>query len=64
MLSLSDDNQTEIIEAFNFTARYLDNLMNIENDSMVSSVYPSEPPKIKPTSQIPRLYFWNYINLY
>ena len=31
MLSLSDDNQTDIIEAFNSTSRYLDDLLNIDN---------------------------------
>ena len=31
MLSLSDNNQTGIIEAFNSTSRYLDDLLNIDN---------------------------------
>ena len=31
MLSLSDNNQTDIVEAFNSTFRYLDDLLNIEN---------------------------------
>ena len=31
MLSLSDNNQTDIIEAFNNTSRYLDDLLNIDN---------------------------------
>ena len=31
MLSLSDDNQSEFIEALNSTSRYLDNLLNIDN---------------------------------
>ena len=29
MLSLSDNNQTDIIEAFNSISRYLDDLLNI-----------------------------------
>ena len=29
MTSLSDDNQADIIETFNSTPRYLDNLLNI-----------------------------------
>ena len=29
MLSLSDNNQTDIIETFNSTSRYLDDLLNI-----------------------------------
>ena len=45
MLSLSD-NQSEVIEAFSSTSRYLDDLLYINNnffDSMVDSIYPSEP---------------------
>ena len=45
MLSLSDANQSEVIEAFNSTSRYLDNLLTIDNnffDSMVNHIYPSE----------------------
>ena len=45
MLSLSEDNHSDVIEAFNSTSRYLDDLLNIDNDffdSMVNRVYPSE----------------------
>ena len=45
MLSLSEDNQSGVVEAFNSTSRYLDDLMNIDNnffDSMVNSIYSSE----------------------
>ena len=45
MLSLSDDNQSEVIEAFNSTSRYLDDLLNIDKnvfDKMVYHIYPSE----------------------
>ena len=45
MLSLSEDNQSGVIEAFNSTFRYLDDLLNIDNnffDSMVNRIYPSE----------------------
>ena len=45
MLSLSDDNQSEVIEAFNSTSRNLDDPLNIDNtffDSMVNHIYPSE----------------------
>ena len=41
----SDYNQSKVIEAFNSTFRYLDDLLNIDNtffDSMVSHIYPSE----------------------
>ena len=45
MVSLSEDNQSGVIEAFNSTSRYLDDLLNIDNnffDSMVNRKYPSE----------------------
>ena len=45
MLSLSDNNQTDIIEAFNSTSRYLDDLLNIDNpyfEQMVDQIYPTE----------------------
>ena len=45
MLSLSDKNQTDIIEAFNSTSRYFDDLLNINNpyfEQMVCQIYPTE----------------------
>ena len=45
MLSLSEDNQSGVIEAFNSTSRYLDDRLNIDNnffDSMVNRIYPSD----------------------
>ena len=45
MLSSSDNNQTDIIEAFNSTSRYLDDLLNIDNpyfEQMVGQIYPTE----------------------
>ena len=45
ILSLSGNNQTDIIEAFNSTSRYLDNLLNIDNpyfEHMVGQIYPTE----------------------
>ena len=45
MLSLSDNNLTHIIEAFNSTSRYLDNLFEIDNayfEHMVGQIYPTE----------------------
>ena len=45
MLSLSENNQSDVIEAFNSTSRYLDDLLNIDNnffDSMVNHIYPSK----------------------
>ena len=45
MMSLSDDKQAEVIDAFNTTSRYLDDILNINNvyfDNMVSQICPSE----------------------
>ena len=39
MMSLSDDKQADVIDAFNNTSRYLDDILNINNvyfDNMVS----------------------------
>ena len=44
-MSLSDDKQSDIIDALNPTSRYLDNILNINNiyfDNMVRQIYPSE----------------------
>ena len=42
MLSLSEDNQSGVIEAFNSISRYLDGLLNIDNNFFHSMVNPSE----------------------
>ena len=47
MMSLSDDKQADVIDAFNTTSRYLDDIyiLNINHvyfDNMVSQIYPSE----------------------
>ena len=45
MKSLSRENQADIIEAFNSTSRYPDNLSNTDNiyfDKMVDRIYPTE----------------------
>ena len=45
MMSLSDDKQADVIDVFNTTSRYLDNIVNINNvyfDNMVSQIHPSE----------------------
>ena len=45
MMSLSDDKQADVIDAFNTTSRYLDDILTINNvyfDNMVSQIYPSE----------------------
>ena len=46
MMSPSDDKQAGIIDAFNTTSRYLDDILNINNvgfDNIVCQIYPSEP---------------------
>ena len=43
MKDLSNDNQADIIKAFNSTSRYLDYLLNIDNpyfEGMVNQIYP------------------------
>ena len=45
MSSLFNENQANIIEAFNSTSRYLDDLLNIDNpyfEGMVNQIYPPE----------------------
>ena len=45
MMSFSDDKQADIIDAFNTTSRYLDDILNINSvyfDNMVSQIYPLE----------------------
>ena len=45
MMSLPDDKQADVIDAFNTTSRYSDDILNINNvyfDNMVSQIYPSE----------------------
>ena len=42
---LNHDNQADVIEAFNSTSRYLDDLLNIDNpyfEGMVHQIYPPE----------------------
>ena len=45
MISLSDDKQADIMDAFITTSRYLDDIININNtyfDNMVNQIYLSE----------------------
>ena len=60
MMSLSDDKQADVIDAFNTTSRYLDDISNINNvyfDNMVSQINPSELQLIKSIPLIPNLHF-------
>ena len=61
MFSLSDNNQTDIIVAFNSTSRYLDDLLNIDNpyfEQMVGKIYPTELQLNKGILLILKLRFW------
>ena len=53
MKSLSQENQADIIEAFNSTYRYLDDLLNIDNiffEHTVDRIYRAELQLIKANS--------------
>ena len=44
-MSISANNQTDVVEAFNSTSRYLDDLLKIDNpyfEHMVGQIYPTE----------------------
>ena len=61
VLSLSDNNEADIIEAFNSTSRYLNDLLNIDNpyfEQMVGQIYPTELQLNKQILLIPKLHFW------
>ena len=45
MSSLNSGSQSDIINAFNYSSRYIDDILNIDNpyfDTMISSIYPKE----------------------
>ena len=61
MLSLSDIYQNDIIGAFNFSSRYLDDLLNIDNpyfEQMVGQIYPTELQLLEPNSSDTDAPFW------
>ena len=69
MMSPSDDKQADVIDVFNTTSRYLDDILNINNvyfDNMVSKIYPSDFQLNKANasdngrSRIFRLAFFNF----
>ena len=67
MMSLSDDKQADVIDAFDTTSRYLDGILNINNvyfDNMVSQIYPSELQLNKAIPWIPKLHFQTRICLF
>ena len=67
MMSISDDKQAVVIEAFNTTPRYLDDILNINNvyfDNMVVKYTLQSSNLIKPIPLIPRLHFQTCICLF
>ena len=61
ILSLSDKIQTNIIEAFNSTSRYLDDLLNIDNPYfklIVGEISPTELQLNRRSLLILKLRFW------
>ena len=66
MTSLSADNQADIIEAFNSTSRYLDDL-NIDNpyfEGKVNQIYPPELQLNKANTSDTEAAFLDYIYLF
>ena len=61
MKSLSPKNQADLIEAFNSTSRYLDDLLNTDNiyfDQMVDRIYPTELQLNRANSSDTKAPFW------
>ena len=61
MKSLSPENQADIIEAFNSTSRYLDDLLNIDDiyfEQMVNRIYSAELQLNKANSSYAEAPFW------
>ena len=66
MKSLSREDQADIIEAFNSTLRYLDDLLNIDNihfDQMVDRIYPTELQLNRANSSDTEAPFLDYVYL-
>ena len=62
MDDLSDDNQADIIEAFNSTSTYLDDRLNIDNlyfEGMVNQLYPPELQLDKANTSDTEAPFWD-----
>ena len=67
MLSFSEDNQSDVTETFSSISRYLDDLLNIDNnffDSMGNRIYPSELQLNKANVSDTEASFLIYIYLY
>ena len=66
-MSHSEDNQSEVMAAFDSTCRYLDVLLNTDNNffgSMVNHIYPSKFQLTKVKVSNTETSFWIYIYLY
>ena len=67
MMSLSDDKHADVIDAFNATFRYLDDILNINNvyfDNIVSQIYPSDLHLNKAnTSDTETLFLYLYLSI-
>ena len=67
MLSLSDNNQTDIIETLNSTSRYLDDLLHIDNHyfvQMVGQIYRTELQLNKANSSDTEAPFLDLVKIY
>ena len=67
MKSFSRENQADIIEAFNSTLRYLDDLLNIDNiyfDQMVDRIYPTELQLNRANSSDTEAPFFGFESMY
>ena len=67
MKSLSRIDQADIIEAFNSTSSYLDDLLNIDNiyfDQMVDRIYPTELQLNRANSSNTKAPFWIWIYVF
>ena len=60
-MSLSDDQQADIINGFNTTSRYLDDILSINStlfDKTLIQIYSSELQLDKANTFKPKLRFW------
>ena len=67
MKSRSRENQADIIEVFNSTSRYLDDLLNVDNmycDQMVNRIYSTEPQLSKVNSSDTEALFFGFETMY
>ena len=66
MKDLTNDNQADIIKAFNSTSRYLDGLLNIDNpyfEGIVNKMYPPELQLNKSNISDTEAFFFEFTSL-